>query len=192
MTLHASTCSRGQRQAKMSVVWKFLKVSETNVKTAICNDCSSSVMQGGVSTKSFNTTNLILHCNNRHPNRYDEFMAVKKEKEKQQVTSGGDKKTHQQTLLQSLTKQKKYNRDHIRAKGIIQKLMECIALDNQLFSFVEDAGFRRFLDYVEPRYMVPSRRCFSDIALPELQAIIFSNIEKLIAYSMWLSFTTDI
>ena len=56
--------------------------------------------------------------------------------------------------------------------------MECIALDNQLFSFVENIGYRRFFNYVEPHYMVPSQRYFCDAALTELQAVIYNNTGK--------------
>ena len=70
--------------------------------------------------------------------------------------------------------------------------MECITLDNQPLSFVEDIGFRRILDYIEPRYPVPSRRYFYDGAIPELQVVLFNTIEKLIDSGTWVSFTTDI
>ena len=40
-------------------------------------------MQGGVKTKSLNAVNLINHLRNRHPDRYDEFMAARKKNKKQ-------------------------------------------------------------------------------------------------------------
>lgn len=70
--------------------------------------------------------------------------------------------------------------------------MEFIALDNQPFSVVEDVGFSRLMMYLELRYAMPSRRNFSAVALPELQSVVASHIEKLLAGASHISFTTDI
>ncbi|KAL1278883.1 hypothetical protein QQF64_025556 [Cirrhinus molitorella] len=67
-----------------------------------------------------------------------------------------------------------------------------IALDNQPFSVVEDEGFRRLINYLEPRYALPSRRYFSDVALPELYSVVYVHIEKILADATSVSFTTDI
>ena len=48
------------------------------------------------------------------------------------------------------------------------KIMEFIVLDNQPFSVVDDVGFRRLVEHLEPWYTLSSRRYFSDVALPEL------------------------
>ncbi|KAJ8353116.1 hypothetical protein SKAU_G00206830 [Synaphobranchus kaupii] len=144
-------------------------------------------MRGGVTTHSFNTTNLITHLKSRHPDHYDEFV-----KNNEKKPPAAAKNSRQQPLLQSFDKGRKYNHDHPRAKGITRKLMECIALDNQPFSLVEDVGFVRLMNFIEPRYKIPSRRYFSDVALAELQAVIYSNIEKLVADATSISFTTDI
>ncbi|XP_067252965.1 zinc finger BED domain-containing protein 4-like [Chanodichthys erythropterus] len=101
-------------------------------------------------------------------------------------------KTNQQPLLQSFDKARKYSSDHPKVKDLNDKIIEFIALDNQLFSVVEDVGFRRLMMHLEPRYAMPSRRYFSDVALPELQSVVASQIEKLLAGACHISFTTDI
>lgn len=101
-------------------------------------------------------------------------------------------KTHQQPLLQSFDKARKYSSDHPKVKDLNDKIIEFIALDNQPFSVVEDVGFRRLMMHLEPRYAMPSRRYFSDVALPELQSVVASQIEKLLAGACHISFTTDI
>ena len=75
--MHDPRQERGRTQNVSCV--DVLKESETDGKTAICNDCSASAMRGGAKTKSFDTTNLINHLKNRHPDRYNEFMAARKE-----------------------------------------------------------------------------------------------------------------
>ena len=71
--------------------------------------------------------------------------------------------------------------------------MEFIALDNQPFSVVDDVGFRRPVEHLEPQYTLSSRHYFSDIVLPELHSIVEMHIHKLLAMGVTaISFTTDI
>ena len=43
------------------------------------------------------------------------------------------------------------------AKNITEKVIEFIALDNQLIPVVEDQGFLRHLEFLNPQYAQPSR-----------------------------------
>ncbi|CAM4722262.1 unnamed protein product [Leuciscus chuanchicus] len=70
--------------------------------------------------------------------------------------------------------------------------MEMIALDDQPFSIVEDRGFRRLIEHIEPRYSLPSRRYFSDVSLPALYEVVATHIHKLLDNVTDISFTTDI
>ncbi|XP_061128956.1 zinc finger BED domain-containing protein 4-like [Syngnathus typhle] len=71
--------------------------------------------------------------------------------------------------------------------------MEFIALDDQPFSIVEDVGFRRLIEHIEPRYAMPSRRHFSGVCLPELFNIVATHVHELLASDITaISFTTDI
>nr|XP_033938439.1 uncharacterized protein LOC117446386 [Pseudochaenichthys georgianus] len=68
-----------------------------------------------------------------------------------------------------------------------------MALDDQPFSLVEDKGFSRLVNHLEPRFIIPSRRHFSDECLPAkyneiatlLHTLIYNDIRD-------ISFTTDI
>ena len=42
------------------------------------------------------------------------------------------------------------------AKNITKKVIECIALDDQLISVVENQGFLWHLEFLDPRYALPS------------------------------------
>ncbi|QQP37372.1 Uncharacterized protein FKW44_017613, partial [Caligus rogercresseyi] len=73
--------------------------------------------------------------------------------------------------------------------------MEYMALDDQPFSVVEDVGFRRLLQHIEPRYTLPSRRYFADVCLPELYNSIAGRVHELLTKDSdppYVSFTTDI
>lgn len=95
-------------------------------------------------------------------------------------------------LKESTEKKQRYNKDHPRAKAINQKIMECIALDNQPFSIVQDAGFTKLVGFLEPRFVMPNRKYFPNVCLPELYNVVYSHVKKLIADAISISFTTDI
>lgn len=46
--------------------------------------------------------------------------------------------------------------------------IKMIAVDDQPFSVGEDKGFSEVLEVAEPRYVKPSCRYFTDVALPAL------------------------
>jgi hypothetical protein len=72
--------------------------------------------------------------------------------------------------------------------------MKMMALDNQPFSMVEDDGFIELIAHLQPRYMLPSRRYFSDTMLPQ----VYDNIKALVESELsepdgkYVSFTSDI
>ena len=58
---------------------------------------------------------------------------------------------------------------------------------------MDDVGFRRLVEHLEPRYTLPSRHYFSDVVLPELHSIIIMHIYELLVMGVTgISFTTDI
>lgn len=162
----------------------------TDKKLAICNDCKGLVPRGGNKISGFNTTNLISHLEKRHKDIHDEYLQKSKEREKQLAQKKS--KTTQLSIPESAEKKQKYQKDHPRAKAITNKIMECIALDNQPFSIVQDAGFTKLVEFLEPRYAIPCRKHFVDQALPELYNCVHSHIEKLLSDTVHVSFTTDI
>ncbi|KAK0149385.1 Zinc finger BED domain-containing protein 4 [Merluccius polli] len=71
--------------------------------------------------------------------------------------------------------------------------MEMMALDDQPFILVEDRGFSRLINHLEPRFTLPSRRNFSDVCLPAKYDAIAKCIHTLIDNNVKdISFTMDI
>ncbi|KAE8296696.1 Zinc finger BED domain-containing protein 4 [Larimichthys crocea] len=148
-------------------------------------------MRGGTKISAFGTSNLISHLRINHAESYERF--VQQSNEKKQSPAGQKQTTQMQmTLKESNEKRQKYTKDHPRAKAINRKIIECIALDNQPFSIVQDAGFTKLVEFLEPRFTMPSRRYLTDVCLPELHRVVYSHVEKLIAEAVSISFTTDI
>ena len=67
-----------------------------------------------------------------------------------------------------------------------------IALDNQPFSLVEDIGFQRLIQHLEPRYSLPSRKYITEVVIPRIVEGITVELHKQLGTAAWLSFTTDI
>ena len=67
-----------------------------------------------------------------------------------------------------------------------------IAVDCHPFSIVDDPGFVRLLHSLEPRYTIPSRRCFTDNVLPKIHARILSRVKDELTGAKFISFTSDI
>ena len=107
------------------------------------------VLRGGKESTPFNTSSLIKHLKTNHSAKYTEFNA-----------SGSRPK--QPTLTDVLEKREKMSKDNSRAINTTEALTHFIALDDQPLSVVDNVGFRRLLELLEPRYEIPSRLYITD------------------------------
>lgn len=166
----------------MSAVWSYFTLETPQSKTATCNVCKAAIPRGGTSVASYNTTNLIKHLKKHHAKEHEDFLA----------RSQGEGRSRQESLLDSFQKQGKLPADNVKAKAITQKLLNFIVLDDQPLSVVENVGFRSLIEYLQPRYSLPSRRYLSETALPELYNRVSSKLAQKLKGVSTLSFTTDI
>ncbi|KAJ4929961.1 hypothetical protein JOQ06_018977, partial [Pogonophryne albipinna] len=58
--------------------------------------------------------------------------------------------------------------------------MEFIGLDQQPLSVVEDAGFRQLITTLDPRYILPGRKYFTDVCLPQLYQTVYTHIDSIL------------
>lgn len=180
-----AVCTRLQRLS-MSAVWKYFKVSDEDNKLAICNVCSAKVSRGGTVPKNFSTTGLIHHLKTRHPIEHEEYR-------KTTLVKSTPTTSQTPSVATLFEKTKKFEEDSVKARGITEKVMEFIALDDQPFSVVEDIGFRRLIQHIEPRYTLPSRRYFAETSLPAMYDRVAKHVHELMSTDrQTLSFTTDI
>ena len=77
---------------------------------------------------------------------------------------------HQLTLVELKEQKKPWNYDHPEHTKVTKRIAEMIAIDSQPFSIVEDTGFVRLMKHTCPRYIVPSRKYFSENIIPEMYA----------------------
>ncbi|NXW43367.1 ZBED4 protein, partial [Nyctiprogne leucopyga] len=88
----------------------------------------------------------------------------------------------------------KFCDSHPVAKKITSLVAEMIALDLQPYSFVDNIGFNRLLEYLQPQYSLPSPSYFSRTAIPDMydnvKQIIISHLKE--AESGVIHFTSGI
>ena len=85
-----------------------------------------------------------------------------------------------------------YSANHPRAKAITYHVAEMICTDLQPFSVVSDIGFGHLLAELEPRYVLPSRRQFSEVLIPEIFTKVKHRISGLLSSASYITLTTDI
>lgn len=100
-------------------------------------------------------------------------------------------KTKQPTLESVIRKKTKYRPDDLRAREITRKITEMICLDNQPLSVVEDVGFKNLINFLDPRYDMPSRKYFSTIELPKLYDLTKKKVVERLKTAEYVSITTD-
>jgi len=153
-----------------SPVWQYFKVSETDIKIAVCKECEAEIPRGGTQKRKCNTTNLFRHLRVHHLKVYSEY-------ERQASASVKTPSSTQLTVSETFKRQEPYSRDSKKSKEITAKVMEFIGLDQQPLSVVEDNGFRRLITTLDPRYILPGRKYFTDVCLPQLYILIYSTPE---------------
>ena len=153
---------------KKSPIWEYFQLME-DTKYVSCKSCDKLISRGGDSTKVYNTTNLVNHLMSAHNEAYKQYQQKytehlenenKKKQEKDLSTS------KQLSLMEIHDRGRKWDINDARAQRVHKFVMEMIALDNQPFSFVEDLGFVRLLQVLEPRYSLPSRKYLVKKILP--------------------------
>ncbi|XP_011409510.1 PREDICTED: zinc finger BED domain-containing protein 4-like, partial [Amphimedon queenslandica] len=179
---------------KRSPIWQFFVECE-DTRFARCKDCSENVSRGGKTTKTYNTSNLVIHLK-KHSLLYSDYLEKKKRFDEEcEMTAAGPSgagTSKQVTLQESYNRARPWDINDKRSVRVHQKIGEMIALDFQPFPVVSDEGFKSLLHTLEPRYTLPSRRYFTDTVLTRIHQGIVSKLKQEIASAPSFSFTTDI
>ncbi|XP_071088069.1 E3 SUMO-protein ligase ZBED1-like [Haliotis cracherodii] len=78
-----------------------------------------------------------------------------------------------------------------RAGAITNSIGVFIALDMRPYSVVENVGFRRLVNTLEPRYQIPSRTHFTNTVMPKLYENTKREVLKRIEGASSVAITTD-
>ena len=148
------------------------------------------ISRGGDSTKVYNTTNLVNHLKSAYNEAYKEYQQKYTEHQENEKRKKQDKElstSKQLSLMEVQDRSRKWDISDARAQRVHKFVMEMIALDNQPFSLVEDKGFVRLLQVLEPRY----RKYFVEKILPVVHDEVMSRVKSEIEGVTHFSFTTD-
>ncbi|KAI2648014.1 Zinc finger BED domain-containing protein 4 [Labeo rohita] len=170
----------------MSAVWQYFSLKSENDSVAQCNTCHAQVSRGGTEPGKFNTSNLIAHLKQHHKTLHEDF---RKTTELKKQSSGNFK---QPTLPETLAKRDKFPRDSKKALTLTEKICQFIVLDDQPLSVVSNIGFKRLIEHLEPRYVMPSRHYIVDKTIPQMHKEVKECIAMHLDKASAVSFTTDI
>ncbi|XP_075783972.1 zinc finger BED domain-containing protein 4 [Pelodiscus sinensis] len=176
---------------KTSKLWNHFSVCSADSTKVICMHCGHTISRGK------KPTNLGTSCLLRHLQRFHNNV-LKTDVSETVLSSSVDNHMPLSTeLLGSSTFDEtndKFCDSHPVAKKITSLVAEMIALDLQPYSFVDNIGFNRLLEYLQPQYSLPSPSYFSRTAIPEMydnvKQIIISHLKE--AESGLIHFTSGI
>ncbi|XP_032307129.1 E3 SUMO-protein ligase ZBED1-like [Drosophila ananassae] len=159
-----------KKKREASIAWNHFK--KTVEKThAVCNYCGKAIKTMG------NTTNLLNHLSNVHPERL-------KDSKGQNHTTALDVFVGKSTVH--------YSNDSARKRKIDEMVLSMIAVDVQPFSCVEDEGFIALLKEMDPRYKLPSRTYLRDVSLPMQYEKCKAKLREILNSVDYLALTTDL
>ena len=187
-----------------SVVWKFFRLDDVDDAFAKCNICSKELKRGqkNKGPKSYSTAPLHNHLKRWHKADYEAAYAEADE-EKTNRTDDPVSLTPKERKLKEMSAmqvtlhgcfqtKKIWDINDSHSQAITKKIVKMIAADNQPFSIVEDQGFIELMAHLEPRYLIPSRKYFTQEALPKFYTNVRSSIAEEINEAKFLSFTSDL
>ena len=88
-------------------------------------------------------------------------------------------KANIQMLLSAMAAIKKtLEIDSAEADKIHIAIGKMMALDIQLYSIVEDVGFKFLVGLLEPRYIMPSRKYFSEKIIPDMYITVRARVQS--------------
>ncbi|KAM8820135.1 zinc finger BED domain-containing protein 4 [Eudromia elegans] len=176
---------------KTSKLWNHFSICSADSTKVICMHCGRTISRGK------KPTNLGTSCLLRHLQRFHSNV-LKTDASEPVLSSSTDNHMPLSTeLLGTSTFDEtndKFCDSHPVAKKITSLVAEMIALDLQPYSFVDNIGFNRLLEYLQPQYSLPSPSYFSRTAIPDMydnvKQIIISHLKE--AESGVIHFTSGI
>ncbi|NXG05820.1 ZBED4 protein, partial [Sakesphorus luctuosus] len=176
---------------KTSKLWNHFSICSADSTKVICTHC------GRIISRGKKPTNLGTSCLLRHLQRFHNNV-LKTDVPETVLSSSTDNHMPLRTELLGSSNfdetNEKFCDSHPVAKKITSLVAEMIALDLQPYSFVDNIGFNRLLEYLQPQYSLPSPSYFSRTAIPDMydnvKQIIISHLKE--AESGVIHFTSGI
>ncbi|XP_058021642.1 uncharacterized protein LOC131189531 [Ahaetulla prasina] len=151
-----------------SVVWDHFELDSEDPCYGICTHCKRRVSRGK-NSKHFSTSGLLKHLQRHHGNIVLAAIATTQAMLPTSSKSNGPV-LMPNALPQCWTKQKSPGKRQAGPKPseVTRAIAQMMALDDQPFSMVEEAGFQHLLKLLAPNYKIPSGTTFSRQIVPSL------------------------
>uniref|UniRef100_A0A1X7V255 BED-type domain-containing protein n=1 Tax=Amphimedon queenslandica TaxID=400682 RepID=A0A1X7V255_AMPQE len=159
-----------------SPIWKYFGVEADdsgkpiNTDQVICRVCDTVVRTNGGST-----TNLFSHLKKHHQLKYSKTYGCASK------LSNKSPSLAQPTIQEALTKSVKYQKHSRKWKELTDSITYCVRKDMLPIYTVEKNGFRDMLKSFDPRYELPSRKYFSQVAIPALYVATTDKVKQELA-----------
>lgn len=131
----------------MSTVWKYFKKSDDK-KFAKCLTCSKEYKTSG------NTSNLKDHLKRFHFSTFSETGEVSDDAQAP--------RSNFRSVSPFFKRKIEYDNSSQKKKEFDRSLAMMLATDFQPHSIVNDVGFKKFVNLLDPKYVLPSKTTLRD------------------------------
>ena len=178
----------------MENLYLYFSIDRADDVKAQCTHCSAKIVRGS-NSKAFGTSSLFSHLRAKCPD-----MCRQLEEEKSAALAQSSDEPHTKkskialetpTISAFLEKNRPLQKDSDRARSIDKAIAYMIALDEQLFTVVENPGFKHLISVVEPRYEMRSRKFYAVNIMPEVYDSLQRKMLDKLSAAAFVSLTTD-
>ncbi|XP_077025324.1 zinc finger BED domain-containing protein 4 [Tamandua tetradactyla] len=163
---------------KTSKLWNHFSVCSADSTKVVCLHCGRTISRGKKPT-NLGTSCLLRHLQRFHGNALRGDLPVPV------LPSSPEGHTPSSTEFLGAPAfddtSEKFCDSHPVAKKITSLVAEMLALDLQPYSFVDNVGFARLLEYLKPQYSLPSSSYFSRTAIPgmydEVRQVVTAHLK---------------
>ena len=173
-------------RSSRSVVWQYFNKSGANLSKAICTVCGETLKH------SNNTSNLFKHLKCKHFQVYEQVEEERKEEEAASSRAKRPATRQQLTMESTFTRSSPYPHSSVRWKEATDAVVRMIVKDMQPLSVVENEGFRRLMQVMDPRYQLPSRSTITRSLLPQKYEALKQTVKVELTQVKYVALTTDL
>lgn len=178
------------KRSSTSEIWGYFGFKKTDISQSevLCKQCRKTAL-----TKRGNTTNLFSHLKQHHVREYEECMAKKPSVEPSTSTcESSSTKAKQTSISEAFMSATPYATNSCRFTEITEAITYHIAEDMAPLETVNQTGFKKMLNTLDKRYIIPSRTHFSQAALPALYKKGRGKIKDELKQAEFYSTTSDL
>ena len=139
------------------------------------------------------TSNINRHVKRQHEKEYQQWLSeIDQVKNKNQKKMSDVFMKKNGTPRRSTSNPMSYNHDHPRQIQLSQSIVENLIVELGLpVSIVEREGFIRFMNIVDPKFSMTSRRTLSRSIIPRLFDSMNDSLKRFCLQSQFISLTLD-